>query len=71
MQRVQTTQKLKISKGLIKDVADSLANEMAERMYYKLIMLRFLPEINLIEKGKLRALRGKEIDAFLLDLAKS
>ena len=35
-----------------------------ERMYYKLMLLRFLPEIKAIESGKLEALEGKEIDNF-------
>ena len=43
-------------------------DEMARKMYYKLLMLKFLPEIKAIEKGRLKALKGKEIDRFLKQL---
>ena len=53
-----------VDKALIKEIADSLASEMAEKMYYKLMLLKFLPEIDAVRKGKAKALKGKEIDAF-------
>jgi hypothetical protein len=36
-----------------------------KKMYYKLLMLKFLPEIKEIESGKLKVLKRKEIDQFL------
>jgi hypothetical protein len=71
MQSYQVTESIKIDRELIKSVADSLAEEMARRMYYKLLILKFLPEIKAVEKGKLKILRGKEIDEFLAQLIRS
>ena len=56
-------------KELVKDMADILVDEMARKMYYKLLMVRFLPEIKAIESGKLKALKGKEIEKFLKELS--
>jgi len=47
-----------------------MLDKMARKMYYKLLMLKFLPEVKAIEEGKLKALRGREIDEFLLKLAR-
>ena len=71
MKTYQITENVKIDRKLIKNIADSLAEEMAKKMYYKLLMLRFLPEIKAIEKGRLKALKGKEIDKFFSQLLKS
>lgn len=54
----------------ISDVAESLAEEIATKMYHKLTLLKFLPEIKAIESGKLKALRGKEAHEFLEKLSK-
>jgi len=62
---------VKIEKQVIKSIANSLAEEMAKKMYYKLLLLKFLPEIKYIEKGKLKALKGKEINEFINSLIKS
>jgi len=56
---------------LIKNIADSMAEEMARKMYYKLLMLRFIPEIKAIEKGRLNALKGREVNEFFENLIKS
>jgi hypothetical protein len=68
---MQTVQRLKIDRGLISEVAGSLADEMSKKMYHKLLMLRFLPEVKLIENGKLRALKGGEINKFFAALSSS
>jgi hypothetical protein len=34
------------------------------KIYHKLLLSKFLPEIKAIEKGKLKALKGKEIEKF-------
>jgi hypothetical protein len=62
---------VEISREMIKSIANSLAEEMARKMYYKLLMLKFLPEIKAVEKGKLKALKGKEINNFLVRLIES
>jgi hypothetical protein len=38
------TEDVKIEKQVIKSIANSLAEEMAKKMYYKLLLLKFLPE---------------------------
>ncbi|MBI2084581.1 MAG: hypothetical protein HYT70_03145 [Candidatus Aenigmarchaeota archaeon] len=58
-------QRVKIDKETVKSVADVLATEIANRMYNKLLMLKFLPEIKAVEKGKIKALKGAEIHNFL------
>ena len=50
---------------MIREVADSLAKEMAESLYHELLILRYLPEVKLIESGKLKALRGEGVFDFL------
>jgi len=44
--------------------------EIARKMYCKSLMVKFLPEIKAIEKGKLKALKGKEIEKFLKEVSK-
>ena len=62
---------IKIEKQLIKSIANSLAEEMARKMYYKLLLLKFLPEIKAVEEGKLKTLKGKEVEKFFNSLIKS
>ncbi len=54
-----------LDKATIKKMADAMADEMATRFYYKMVMLKFISEIKEIESGKSKALKGKEIDRFL------
>lgn len=61
----------KMSKVEINHIADSLADEMAKRFYCKMVLLKFLPEINGIEAGKLEALEGSDIHKFLAKLSKA
>ena len=61
----QETVQLRIDKKMIREVADSLAKEMAESLYHELLILRYLPEVKLIESGKLKALRGEGVFDFL------
>ena len=49
----------------IKEVANILTDELAESLYYKLTLVKFLPEIKAIKRGKLKALKGKDIYDFL------
>jgi len=52
------------------NIAEKIAEELAERMYYKLLFLKFLPELKAIESGKIKAKTGKEIDRFFAKLIK-
>ncbi len=44
---------------------------IAKKVYYALILAKFIPEIESIKKGKIKALKGKEIDKFLDRLIRS
>jgi len=56
MKAFQVIEHVKIDEEMIKSIADSLAEEMARKMYYKLLMLKFLPEIKAVQEKKLKAL---------------
>jgi hypothetical protein len=71
MQTYNLSKIVKIDKEMIKNIADSLAEELAKKMYYKLLLLRFLPEIKAVEGGKLKAIEGEEIEEFFDQLLKS
>jgi len=47
---------------------ESLCEEEAKKIYYKLLFLRYLPEIKAIEDGKAKCIKGKEIDKFFRSL---
>jgi hypothetical protein len=61
---------VKIDKEMMKNIANSLAEGLAKRMYYKLLLLKFLPEIKAVERGKLKAIKGKEIEKFFQSITK-
>jgi len=67
----QSLENIQIEKQLVKNIANSLAEEMARKMYYKLLLLKFLPEVKAVEEGKLKTLKGKEIGKFFNSLIKS
>jgi hypothetical protein len=52
----------KIDRKTIKKIANNLAEEFARKIYFKSLMLKFLPEVKAIEGGKLKALKGEEIE---------
>ena len=62
---MEQTLEIKFSKEELQKAAKIIAKEVADRMFYELLMLRYIPEINLIKKGKIKALRNEEIDNFL------
>jgi len=45
--------------------AKSIADEMANRIYHEFIFLRYSPEIELVKKGRLKAMRNKDISSFI------
>jgi ubiquinone/menaquinone biosynthesis C-methylase UbiE len=71
VQAYKLSRRVKIDKETIKNITNSLAEELAKRMYYKLLLLKFLPEIKAVEKRKLKAINGKEIEKFLDQLSNS
>jgi hypothetical protein len=52
----------KIDRKTIKKIANKLAEEFARKIYFKALMLKFLPEVKAIEGRKLKALKGEEIE---------
>lgn len=58
------------AKETISKIAESIADEIAAKMYGKLKLLKYLPELKAVETGKLKALRGKQVHKFLAKLAK-
>jgi hypothetical protein len=43
---------------------------IVKEVYYASVLAKFIPEIELIKKGKIKALKGEEIDKFLNRLIK-
>jgi ferritin-like protein len=59
------------NKKLIEKILSNLSHSIAKEVYYALILAKFIPEIESINKGKIKALKGKEIDNFLDRLIRS
>ncbi|MGC8993708.1 MAG: hypothetical protein ACP5JK_03015 [Candidatus Aenigmatarchaeota archaeon] len=59
------------NKKLIEKILSNLSQSIAKEVYYALILAKFIPEIESIKKGKIKALKGKEIDNFLDRLIRS
>lgn len=49
----------------IKKVSRSIADEIANRIYYEFLLLRYLPEIGLVKEGRVKALKDDEIKGFI------
>jgi len=48
-----------------------IIDKLTKKLYNKLLLKRFLPEIEAIKKGKVKAIKGKkEIDEFFNKLLK-
>ncbi len=43
------------SDGFVKELSKNIAQKVAEEVYFESIFLRFLPEIKIIESGKLQS----------------
>jgi len=61
----ERTIELKISKKEIERIAESIAEGIVERLYYEFMFLRYIPEIELIKGGKVRAKSDDEISDFI------
>ena len=58
------------SRETISEIAESIAGEIATKLYHKLKLLSYMPEIKAFEAGKIKALRGKDALKYLAKLAK-
>lgn len=43
----------------IKDIANSIASEVANRIYYEFLIARYMPEVLAIEKGSVAPLKSE------------
>ncbi|MBI5347429.1 MAG: hypothetical protein HZB66_02370 [Candidatus Aenigmarchaeota archaeon] len=53
-----------IDREIIKNIADDISEEIVNKVYFKLLILKFLPEIKAIESRNIVALKNDEIDNF-------
>ncbi len=58
-------------KEMIKNMAVSIAEEMATIIYYRMLLLKYLPEVKAVEAGKIKAVRGKEVFKLFESIANS
>jgi len=60
----QTIQ-LKINEKTLNEISSKIATEVTNKIYHNFLLARYLPEIKAIERGKIKALRGKKIELYL------
>jgi hypothetical protein len=51
--------RFKIDEKSVKDISKSIANEVADRIYYEFLIARYMPEITAIEKGSITPLKSE------------
>ncbi len=51
-----------------KKMLEMMVEELARRMYYKLVLMKAIPEIEAIKRGKLKAKKNEEIDKLFEEL---
>lgn len=66
-----STLKIKIPEEEVKKTAKIIADEIADRLFYELLIIRYIPEIKAIKKNKIKALTDEEIDRFLQERIKA
>ena len=52
--------KIEIDKKLIDKIAKNLIEKLSEELYYQLLLLRYIPEIEAVKRGKLKTMTPKE-----------
>ncbi|RLI89052.1 MAG: hypothetical protein DRO62_02450 [Candidatus Altiarchaeales archaeon] len=62
---MQNVIEMRIPNDEIEKVSRSIANEIANRLYYEFLLLRYLPEIELVKENKIKALKDDEITGFI------
>jgi hypothetical protein len=67
MQNYKLSKNAKINKEMIRNIVE----EFARKMYYKLLFLKFLPEVKVVEEGKLKTIKKREIEKFFNKLINS
>ena len=49
----------------VKSAAKLIADEIADKIYYEFLLLRYLPEIELVSSGRIKTMRNNEISDFI------
>ncbi len=62
---MQDVIEMRIPDDEIEKVSRSIANEIANRLYYEFLLLRYLPEIELVKENRIEALKDDEITGFI------
>lgn len=62
---MQDVIEMRIPDDEIEKVSKSIANEIANRVYYEFLLLRYLPEIELVKEDRIEALKDDEITGFI------
>ncbi|RLJ02984.1 MAG: hypothetical protein DRP11_02105 [Candidatus Aenigmatarchaeota archaeon] len=70
MRFIQTDTGLKISFSdeFIQKFVEALSKKIAEDIYYDILLLKHIPELEAIKKNKLKALEGEEAEKWLENL---
>lgn len=60
-----------LDEKIIKELSSSIASEVANKIYYEFLLARYIPEIELIKKGKIKALKGDKLREYIRKRIKS
>lgn len=64
MMNLQTIQ-MRLDEKTLQKISNRIATEVANSIYYEFLMARYLPEIKAIERGRIKALKGKEAKQYI------
>ncbi|HEX7627976.1 MAG TPA: hypothetical protein VF354_03545, partial [Candidatus Methanoperedens sp.] len=56
----------RIDKTSIKNISKSIANEVADRIYYEFLLARYMPEVLAIEKGSVAPIKTEDFKQQLM-----
>lgn len=66
MQMQQQDYSFKIDEKNIKNLSKSIANEVADRIYYEFLLARYMPEVLAIEKGSIAPIKTEDFKKQLM-----
>lgn len=61
----------RVDEKSIKIISKSIANEVANRIYYEFLIARYIPEISAIEKGSIMPLKTEFVKQQIMQKLKS
>jgi len=62
---MQQTIQIKFDEKSMQELSSRIASEVADSIYHELLLARYIPEIKAIESGKLKAVKGKDIENYI------